>query len=293
MSPYQRVLVYLQRCKDPPTKAKFTECILKSLKFPGDCGNVTCELKENKLVLGTQERGERCPTSLLTHPPFCPIQCMSSVEAGNLPGEISERGVDVGVVVVLETSDNNILLTRRAKHMRTFPGIWVPPGGHVEAGETLVEAGLRELEEETGLAVASCVRSSRVLCLWESVFPYRLSMGPPVRHHIVVYLLVQVGEDSKALQGRLRLDSSEVDAAMWVDTEVAHILGFDQIPDNCPDSVVTTVLTDTGDQISVSVPAVLMTNQAPRTGQDIERVSTGTRYAVHQWLTQSSHNDPG
>ena len=229
MSPYKRILVYLQRSKGPPSLAKFTECILKSLKFAGDSGNVTCELKDNKLFLGTQEESERGSTSLLTHPSFCPIQCMSSVEAGNLPEEISQRGVDVGVVVVLETSDKNILLTRRARHMRTFPGIWVPPGGHVEDGETLEEAGLRELQEETGLVVSSCIKSSRILCLWESVFPYRLSMGPPVRHHIVVYMLVQVGEDSHTLQDRIQMDSSEVDAAMWVDTVVANLLGFDMV----------------------------------------------------------------
>ena len=32
-------------------------------------------------------------------------------------------GVDVGVVTILETSDTHVLLTRRAKHMRTFPGL--------------------------------------------------------------------------------------------------------------------------------------------------------------------------
>ena len=46
----------------------------------------------------------------------------------------------------METSDKNILLTRRARHMRTFPGVWVPPGGHIEQGETLLQAGLRELQ---------------------------------------------------------------------------------------------------------------------------------------------------
>lgn len=39
--------------------------------------------------------------------------------------------MDVGVAVLLESSDHRLLLTHRAEHMRTFPGIWVPPGGHV------------------------------------------------------------------------------------------------------------------------------------------------------------------
>ena len=105
------------------------------------------------------------------------------------------------MVVILETRDSQVLLTRRASHMRTFPGVWVPPGGHIELGETLLEAGLRELQvrllghysegsvlssqEETGLDVGGLVETSEVLCLWESVFPYILSMGQPRRHHIV------------------------------------------------------------------------------------------------------------
>ena len=53
---------------------------------------------------------------------------------------------------IVETCDEQVLLTRRAKHMRTFPGIWVPPGGHIEVGETLIEAGLRELQVRSELA---------------------------------------------------------------------------------------------------------------------------------------------
>ena len=39
--------------------------------------------------------------------------------------------IGVGVGVIVESQDGRVLITRRAKHMRTFPGVWVPPGGHV------------------------------------------------------------------------------------------------------------------------------------------------------------------
>ena len=50
-------------------------------------------------------------------------------------------------------SEDRILITRRNKKMKSFPGAWVLPGGHVEMKEELEEAGLRELFEETGLEI--------------------------------------------------------------------------------------------------------------------------------------------
>ena len=38
-------------------------------------------------------------------------------------------------------------------HWHRKVGLWLPPGGHIEAGEDPVEAALREVMEETGMAI--------------------------------------------------------------------------------------------------------------------------------------------
>jgi 8-oxo-dGTP pyrophosphatase MutT (NUDIX family) len=46
-----------------------------------------------------------------------------------------------------------LLLTLRAAGLRAHRGQWALPGGRCDAGETQIEAGLRELAEELGLAL--------------------------------------------------------------------------------------------------------------------------------------------
>ena len=55
--------------------------------------------------------------------------------------------VRVGVIIV---KNGKILLIHRLKDGRDF---WVVPGGSVEEGESLEEAGRREIKEETSLDV--------------------------------------------------------------------------------------------------------------------------------------------
>ena len=63
--------------------------------------------------------------------------------------------------------------------MRTFPNVWVPPGGSIDWNEvSLFAAGLRELEEETNLKVKDeDVLNCKPLCMWESVYPTMLAKG--------------------------------------------------------------------------------------------------------------------
>ena len=89
----------------------------------------------------------------------------------------------------LETFDGSILLTRRASHMRTFPNIWVPPGGSIDWDEeSLFAAGLRELQEETNLQFADeDIVSCKPLCMWESMYPTMLSKGIYTKSSIIGY----------------------------------------------------------------------------------------------------------
>jgi 8-oxo-dGTP diphosphatase len=56
----------------------------------------------------------------------------------------------VGVSTVVH-HDGMVLLVERAKP--PWQGVWSLPGGHVEWGETLREAAIREVLEETGIAI--------------------------------------------------------------------------------------------------------------------------------------------
>jgi 8-oxo-dGTP pyrophosphatase MutT (NUDIX family) len=55
------------------------------------------------------------------------------------------------VPIIVHESGPTVLLTRRADHLNSHSGQVAFPGGKVEPGETLIEAALREAEEEVGL----------------------------------------------------------------------------------------------------------------------------------------------
>lgn len=65
------------------------------------------------------------------------------------------RQAAVAIVVTDDAEGRpGFLITRRPRKMRRHPGQWALPGGRLDEGETLLEAGLRELEEELGIPLS-------------------------------------------------------------------------------------------------------------------------------------------
>jgi 8-oxo-dGTP pyrophosphatase MutT (NUDIX family) len=91
---------------------------------------------------------------------------------------------------------------------------WGLPKGHVEAGESPVQAALREISEECGLAQESL---SVVAALPRSEYVYRRSGR--LMFKLVHHFLVTTGSGS-----RLVPQASEIDEAQWLSIDEALTL---------------------------------------------------------------------
>lgn len=286
----RRILVHVCRDRAAPQRAQFVQSITGHLANGGgdDEVEVSCSLEKNQFVIDRDDTGRRIP---LKRPAFCPIKHLSAAEAAAIPAEVQQRGVDVGVAVILQTANQRVLLTRRAKQLRIFPNVWVPPGGHIEADETLLEAGLRELKEETGLALEPQGLSPKILGLWESVYPPMLSRGLPQRHHIVVYILLHSALTHLQLQDSLSPSPAEVSACVWAESPLVRAIvsamdGEDGhvLLDHLPSTVSVSQVSSSGSLCDTALPVQVFTSRVPTSGTDVERVSTGTKFALDLWL---------
>jgi len=103
----------------------------------------------------------------------------------------------LSVYAMIADAEGRILLLRRPAHSKHYPGQWEPPGGKVEAGETLDAALLREVAEETGLELSI----ARVIGATESEFPS--------------YRVVHLHFEGRASGVEVRLDKSH-DEFAWI-----------------------------------------------------------------------------
>ncbi|XP_047455501.1 nucleoside diphosphate-linked moiety X motif 17 isoform X2 [Mugil cephalus] len=292
MEAMRRILVYVRKDGASPRRAQFIQSLTSLFCDGGDDEvEVSCFLDRDKFIV---HRGDGETRVHLKRPAFCPIKHLSVTEAAAIPLDVRQRGVDVGVAILLQTANQRVLLTRRAKELRIFPNVWVPPGGHVEGGETLLDAGLRELKEETGLKLEPEEVSPAILGLWESVFPPMLSRGLPVRHHIVVYMLLHSSLSHQQLQAHLSPSPAEVSACVWADSRLVRAVvsavdgdgdGDGDVPvDDLPSSISVSQVSADGALTDSSLPLAVFINRAPASGPDVERVSTGTKFALELWL---------
>jgi 8-oxo-dGTP pyrophosphatase MutT (NUDIX family) len=172
-------------------------------------------------------------------PRSCPACADDEVEGEPPPATAAIpailASIRLAAVAVAIDSRGRVLLTRRPRSMRTFPGAWVLPGGAVDAtDESVLAAALRELREETGIEAApladdpeGAARGAQhgarpnvagALCVWESCYPTTTAgwaqarrEGGRTAHHLVVFCVVAVADGA-----RVTLQGSECDAACWV-----------------------------------------------------------------------------
>jgi 8-oxo-dGTP pyrophosphatase MutT (NUDIX family) len=61
----------------------------------------------------------------------------------------------VALCVLSSADGGTLLITRRAPRLRSHAGQWALPGGKRDSGESIEDAALRELHEETGLRLSA------------------------------------------------------------------------------------------------------------------------------------------
>jgi ADP-ribose pyrophosphatase YjhB (NUDIX family) len=92
---------------------------------------------------------------------------------------VSDALPRVGSAVIVRDEANRILLGKRNKDPQR--GSWILPGGKIKAFESIAEAAVRELEEETGLKIDV-----------QQQFRVYEVIDPPNEHRIIIYSLARV-----------------------------------------------------------------------------------------------------
>ena len=131
-----------------------------------------------------------------------------------LPDEAAPSALKRAAVVLALTEANEgdataFLLTKRASSLRAHRGQWALPGGRCDAGETAVEAALRELDEELALKLSA----DAVLGLLDD-YPTRSGyLITPVVVWAADSAAIRPNPDEVASVHRIALDTIERDEA--------------------------------------------------------------------------------
>lgn len=113
--------------------------------------------------------------------------------------------VVAGVVII---KDGKVLLVQES--FERVKGLWNLPAGHVDKGETLEQAAVREAKEETGLDVV----------LGEHLITVHQAIERPVLHSYV----------AKSFSGEVKFDEEELLDAKWFNMK--DVLEMDGLRNN-------------------------------------------------------------
>lgn len=114
------------------------------------------------------------------------------------------RGIEVVASAIMRRPDGRFLLVRQPK----WSGKWTLPGGHVEPGERILDAAVREAAEETGLQLRPVV-----LLTFGELVGSKDFQRPA---HFIYFNGV-----CDVVGGELRLDARELSDSRWVTPEEA------------------------------------------------------------------------
>lgn len=117
------------------------------------------------------------------------------------------RGVEVVGSVIIEDGEGKILLVKSPK----WHNKWTMPGGHIEPGEKIADALLREAEEEVGLKLISL-----------GVIAFGELIGSKDFHrtaHFIYFDILCKTENKNVV-----LDNAELAEYIWVDPQKAFEL---------------------------------------------------------------------
>ncbi len=116
-------------------------------------------------------------------------------------------------IVLLNPENEVFLLNTHFDPEVRLPPRWITPGGGIDAGETVLDAAIRELREETGLLVSPEQLGEQI---WQT--DGRWNWGDGQNHHTYVDYFFQLKLEE------LGLSSWTLDDSGWTDDERRDVL---------------------------------------------------------------------
>lgn len=165
---------------------------------------------------------------LLEHSKNCPCAVMNA-NPEIYSFESTSTFIRLACSTLIVDSKDNILLTRRDKKLRSFPGAWVNAGGRLDPEESLDECALRELHEEVGIDIErkeGPIKGSykyvyagreceiKPFFIWESIYPTLLDYGFPKVQYILIFYYVKIGCENTKI--KIKIQDQEIDKAIWI-----------------------------------------------------------------------------